>query len=158
MKIFKKIAPILVLAMVLALPIVSFAQGGKINTLEAKSENGNVTINGTASDGVLSVAVFVYDEAGNNLIDVGSAVVNDDKTFTRTVALPDGTYMVKVADYDGGDFTQALTNASAGAQSTPVTVKSSKTDDANNPYMWIAIFGGVVLLSGGAFVYKATRK
>ena len=160
MKLIKKIVPILVLTLVLALPIVSFAANGKVDSLQAKSEGGNVTVTGKATDGVLSVAVFVYDESGSNLLDVGSAVVNNDKTFTRTVALSDGTYLVKVADYDGGDFTSALTNKSANSNGsdTPVTVKSSKTDDANNPYLWIAVFGAALVVSGGTFVYKVTRK
>ena len=96
-RIIRRIVPILVMAMILALPMVSFAANGRVTDLESKSQNGIVTINGKSSE-ALSVAIFVYDESGQNLLDVGSAVVNDDKTFTRTITLPDGKYLVKVAD------------------------------------------------------------
>ena len=157
-RIIRRIVPILVMAMILALPMVSFAANGRVTDLESKSQDGVVTVNGKSSD-ALSVAVFVYDESGQNLLDVGSAVVNDDKTFTRTITLPDGKYLVKVADYEGGDFAQTITTTSASSSNgtDPVAVKSSKTDDTNNPYLWIAIFVGTFLLGGGVIVYRVTR-
>ncbi|MBQ9391674.1 MAG: hypothetical protein IJU02_05740 [Lachnospiraceae bacterium] len=157
-RIIRRIVPILVMAMILALPMVSFAANGRVTDLESKSQNGIVTINGKSSE-ALSVAIFVYDESGQNLLDVGSAVVNDDKTFTRTITLPDGKYLVKVADYEGGDFAQTITTTSASSSNgtDPVAVKSSKTDDMNNPYLWIGIIGGTLLVGSGVIVYRITR-
>ncbi len=157
MKLFKKILPILVFTFVLVLPTVAFAADGKVDSLQAKSDDGKLTVTGKASGDVLSVAVLVYDESGKNLIDVGSTVVNDDKTFTRVVALPNGTYTVKAADYDGGDFTQALAKEESPTDDT-IPDKTPGTADYSNPYLWITVFGVAVAVSGGAFVYKLCKQ
>lgn len=159
-RVIRRIIPILVMTMILVLPIVSFAEGGKVSELEATSQDGVVSINGKASD-ALSVAVFVYDESGKNLLDVGSTVVNDNKTFTRKVELSDGKYLVKVADYEGGDFASVLTGSTLSQANNDdrgtVKVTSPKTGDMNNSYLWIAIFGTSLLIGVGAVVYKITR-
>ena len=46
-RIIRRIVPILVMAMIFALPMVSFAANGRVTDLESKSQNGIVTINGT---------------------------------------------------------------------------------------------------------------
>lgn len=74
-----------------------------ISTLNIVNNGNKLTVSGTAEDGVHAVAVLVY--SGDNLAHMETCPATNsayscmlDKTFE------DGDYVVKVADYDGGDY------------------------------------------------------
>lgn len=118
-KIIRNILPALALALILIMP-GDKTMAGTIASIDAGVKDGTVTVSGTADSGVLSVAIFVYDEAGENMLQIKSVAVASDQKYSEDFKLSDGKYLVKAADYDGGKFAE-----------TTVTVGESKEDDKN---------------------------
>ncbi|MDD6633659.1 MAG: hypothetical protein PUE83_12505 [Lachnobacterium sp.] len=118
-KIISNILPALALALILIMP-GDKTMAGTIASIDAGVKDGTVTVSGTADSGVLSVAIFVYDEAGENMLQMKSVAVASDQKYSEDFKLSDGKYLVKAADYDGGKFAE-----------TTVTVGESKEDDKN---------------------------
>lgn len=118
-KIIRNILPALALALILIMP-GDKAMAGTIASIDAGVKDGTVTVSGTADSGVLSVAIFVYDEAGENMLQMKSVAVASDQKYSEDFKLSDGKYLVKAADYEGGKFAE-----------TTVTVGESKEDDKN---------------------------
>lgn len=118
-KIIRNILPALALALILIMP-GDKTMAGTIASIDAGVKDGTVTVSGTADSGVLSVAIFVYDEAGENMLQMKSVAVASDQKYSEDFKLSDGKYLVKAADYDGGKFAE-----------TTVTVGESKEDDKN---------------------------
>ena len=118
-KIIRNILPALALALILIMP-GDKTMAGTIASIDASVKDGTVTVSGTADSGVLSVAIFVYDEAGENMLQMKSVAVTSDQKYSEDFKLSDGKYLVKAADYEGGKFAE-----------TSVTVGESKEDDKN---------------------------
>lgn len=118
-KIIRNILPALALALILIMP-VDKTMAGTIASIDTSVKDGTVTVSGTADSGVLSVAIFVYDEAGENMLQMKSVAVASDQKYSEDFKLSDGKYLVKAADYEGGKFAE-----------TTVTVGESKDDDKN---------------------------
>lgn len=118
-KIIRNILPALALALILIMPGDN-TMAGTIASIDAGVKDGTVTVSGTADSGVLSVAIFVYDEAGENMLQMKSVAVASDQKYSEDFKLSDGKYLVKAADYEGGKFAE-----------TTVTVGESKEDDKN---------------------------
>lgn len=118
-KIIRNILPALAFALILIMP-GNKTMAGTIASIDASVKDGTVTVSGTADSGVLSVAIFVYDEAGENMLQMKSVAVDSDQKYSEGFKLSDGKYLVKAADYEGGKFAE-----------TTVTVGESKEDDKN---------------------------
>lgn len=118
-KIIRNILPALALVLILVMP-GDKTMAGTIASIDASVKDGTVTVSGTADSGVLSVAIFVYDEAGENMLQMKSVAVASDQKYSEDFKLSDGKYLVKAADYEGGKFAE-----------TTVTVGESKEDDKN---------------------------
>ncbi|MBQ9017311.1 hypothetical protein IJ103_03685 [Candidatus Saccharibacteria bacterium] len=100
------------LAIFVTLAIAAFGTAGRtiakdIKTLNAEIADGTISISGTAEAGTLAVAILVYDEAGSELLAMETASVSDENLYYAEISLADGTYLGKVADYDGGDYKTA---------------------------------------------------
>ncbi len=130
----KKIATILtslVLSLMVFVPGVS-ALNKKVLTMTAEVTGSNVAVNGTTEDGMLAVAVSVYKADGTTLVTVESASVTSN-AFTHTLTLTDGTYIIRVADYDGGDFIgQTVVVGDGEAEAEGSTVGSPDTGYKTN--------------------------
>ena len=118
-KIIRNILPALALALILIMP-GDKTMAGTIASIDASVKDGTVTVSGPADSGVLSVAIFVCDEAGENMLQMKSVAVASDQKYSEDFKLSDGKYLVKAADYEGGKFAE-----------TTVTVGESKEDDKN---------------------------
>ncbi|MDO4199787.1 MAG: hypothetical protein Q4D57_03455 [Clostridia bacterium] len=70
------------------------------------SKNGNsIIVSGKTEEGMLAVAVAVYDKSGKKLVTMRTAGVDDSNSYeSSTIELSDGKYVVKVADYNGGKY------------------------------------------------------
>lgn len=101
----KKVIAGFVAALALAAMIVPAATRAKdIKTINASEANGKISISGTAEAGTLAVAIMVYDEAGSELVAMKTAAVSDENLYYSDITLAEGTYVVKVADYEGGNY------------------------------------------------------
>ena len=97
------------------------AQAGTITSVNAEAGDNQFTVSGEAGTGVLSVVIFVYNSTGENLLQMESVAIDSNHGYKDTFKAEAGTYVVKVADYEGGAFSE-----------TSVTVDSSNASDNNN--------------------------
>ena len=129
-KIIRNILPVLALAFILIMP-GNKAMAGTIASIETSVKDGTVTVSGTADSGVLSVAIFVYDEAGENMLQMKSVAVDSDRKYSENFKLSDGKYLVKAADYEGGKFVE--TRATVGENKSDDKNPNNKNPDNKNP-------------------------
>lgn len=103
-----KLVIALTIALAFAAVATPFTTSAKdIKTINATYESGKIAVSGTAEAGTLAVAVMIYDEKGVDLLAFETAAVSDENLYYTEVEMTEGKYLVKVADYDGGDFKTA---------------------------------------------------
>ena len=100
----------------------SSVYAGTVNSIDAKENGGKITVSGTVDSSVYAVAVVVY--SGNNLEYMKTANVNTDRTYNTELEkkFDEGTYEVRVADYNGGEYKTV---------SVEVKKESATTDNTN---------------------------
>ena len=137
---------IIVLFSVLIAPKVLAAN---VLTLEASESNtGIITVKGSAESSVMAVAINIYEEDGTTFITQRSVQVNDDNTFEFNEAFEAKKYVIKVADYDGGNFIEKSIspNSEESNETTP--------DTSDNVIAYIIIGTLSIILLTGLAVYK----
>lgn len=83
----------------------------KITSINANINNTTIAINGTVEPGMLAAQIIVYDEKGENVIVMQSTDVAADNTFSAIITVPQSAnYIVKAADYDGGEYSVVAIN------------------------------------------------
>jgi hypothetical protein len=108
----KRLALILALAVIL-INITPYGAAfaipeNNILSLSASYSGGKVSIRGTTSPNVLAVAVLLYDTDGTTLLRMKTfGVTNGAFSGDLDVKLAYGTYTVRAADYEGGDYATA---------------------------------------------------
>lgn len=100
-----------------------------IVTVSATGNSTSATVSGTAENGVTAVAIMVYDSTGTNLVIMESVSVSDNHTFNDTINLASGSYLIKVADYEGGTYSE--TNVTVAASNTPSGENGSGSEGGN---------------------------
>lgn len=147
--------------------MVFFATSGtveamNITSVNATASNGKITVSGTAEAGTLACAVMVYDKTGENLVGMETCGVADDNTFSYTLDMEfaNGTYVIKVADYDGGNYTTTNVTVSNETETTTQTEETSEPNEApqsgdtNNRI----ILYSLILISGVGVVLACRKK
>ena len=148
----KKILSILIVLLVVIAPNV-FA--GEIKTADASIDtNGKITVKGTTESSVVAVAVSIHDADGN-FIKVVTGSVNDDDTYEVTADMEAKKYILKVADYHGGNFIEKEVDPSTATNADEVApVNNAPTYDA----ILIAVAIGVASLVGITYSSYSLRK
>ena len=130
-----------------------------VTNLTVTQKDGKLSISGTAEAGMLAAQVVVYDEEEKNIIVMESTPVKDDNTYSIDITVPAATYVVKVADYDGGDY-NSVKVADGETVSSTDTIEAAKSNPATNDHLatYIAVAG--VSLAGivAAIVYLKKKK
>ena len=101
-----------------------------IVTVSATGHSTSATVSGTAENGVTAVAIMVYDSTGTNLVIMESVSVSDNHTFNDTINLASGSYLIKVADYEGGTYSE--TTVTVAASNTPSGENGSGSEGGNS--------------------------
>lgn len=171
------IAVILMLALVIPSSKV-YAANKKVNEVNASQKNGKITVSGSVEDGMLAVAVQVLDSNGK-LVKLETGAVNASNKYSLEIEVPEGTYTVKVADYEGGAFAEkTVTKATDSTEKeedtttkdddnkTEDSAKETKTeneenkkgDNSNNPQTGDTIKNTFVVLGAAIVVLALTFK
>lgn len=97
----------LVFALTFVIPVKSqyvYASDDEITKVEVEKKSGKMVISGKVQSNVLAVAIAVYDESGENLVIMKTIAVDDENEFYDVIEIKNGSYIVKVANYEGGAF------------------------------------------------------
>lgn len=168
MRSLKKSIVTIMAGIMIFLAASSTIEAKNITSVNATAANGKITVSGTAEAGTLACAVLVYDETETNLLSMETCGVAADNTYSYTLGMKfaNGTYVVKVADYDGGSYTTAKVtvsgSTSAGTetqvpsetQASSETKVSPKTGDVNP----IAGVFTLILIAGAGVVLTSKKK
>ena len=120
----KKIS-LFIVSILLIIPFTVSAAEYKVVELNASSENTTIKYDGTMEAGSTAVMCKLYDSSSNELDYFSSAV--DNTKFNGTFTAPkDGEYIVKCANYEGGDLKEATVTVGS---TTSKTSKNPKTGD-----------------------------
>ena len=119
----KKVLSILILLLVFPFAV----KAANVKTFDAKLEDGVITVSGTTEDDVYAVAITVYDKNGEALIAMQSTAVDENLKFTDEIVVSkDDEYIVKSANYEGGDY---LTVTVGEPSKYDVVAKDSTKED-----------------------------
>ena len=129
----KKVLMTMVMIMTLCLTLVHNpikAEAGNVASLNVTATDEAINVSGTMDSGVVAAAIFVYAEDGKTLVTMKTTQV-DSGNFSESIALEPGTYTVKVADYDGGEF--ASSDVTVGGKTIPEL--NTEEDLANGDFI-----------------------
>ena len=119
----KKIISLFVLLLVF--PFV--VKAGEVKTLDADINEGVITVSGTTDETVYAVVTTIYDKTGETLIAMQSTSVSESQKFSDEIIVSkDDEYIVKVADYNGGDY---LSETVGEVSKYNVVAKDNTTED-----------------------------
>ena len=101
----KKKLLVLITIFALLVPFIVNASNKNVKSIDATILDGTIHIDGTTDDGVLAVAIMVYDKDERELIKLVTSPVDEDDKFEESIVVSkDDTYVVKAANYDGGEY------------------------------------------------------
>lgn len=120
-----------------------------VKTAEATLDsNGTLTVKGTTPSEMMAVSINIYEEDGTTLVAVRSTQVNDDDTFEFTEKFEAKKYVVKVADYEGGNTIDIAVEPSNS---------NVKTGDSIYNYVIIGIVSVIGIVGTSLFIYKKSK-
>lgn len=130
----------------------------EIKTINATQQNGVVTVNGTTETGMLAATVLVFDSTGTDIVAMKTVPV-DNNSYSTTFALSEDTYVIKVADYDGGDYisksiSPVTTNSSTNTSLLKNNTNNPKTGDNIIFYVCLLVLSIIALISGTLYIRK----
>lgn len=143
------VLPIIALSLVLLIPVMD-VKAANISSLSTEVSNGTLKVSGTAEAGVLATAIMIFDESGTTLVQMETVSVGDDKNFTNTFSIANGTYLVKVADYEGGAFKEEKVTVKDGPAiptATQVVTETKSPKTADSAVWYVLAIGGVAASS-----------
>lgn len=103
-KIFTLLLVLILFSCLFLLPATAAEQN--ILNVTASYSQGSVSISGDAGEGVLAIAMLIYKEDNTLFRLETTGVSNGNFATTIAITLSPGTYTIKVADYEGGPFTE----------------------------------------------------
>ena len=133
------------------IPIISVnvnAATLNVKTINASITDNKISVDGTVDNGVLAVAIMVYEEDGTTLVAMKTTAVDSNDKYSDTIAVTAGKkYIVKAANYDGGTYVTAEVdgtvnnsnnntnneNSNNSNNNTTNTDTSNKVDNTTNP-------------------------
>ena len=108
-KICLVVALMLVFALTFVIPVKSqyvYASDDEITKVEVEEKSGKMIVSGKVHGNILAVAIAVYDESGENLVIMKTTAVDDENEFSDVIEVSNWSYIVKVANYEGGAFVE----------------------------------------------------
>ena len=93
---------VLVLVMFVPSNKVLAVNNKKVISVNVKQENEELIVDGEVEEGMLAVAVQVYNQ-DNQLVKLKTGEVDSNNKYEVTFTLPKASYIIKVADFDGGE-------------------------------------------------------
>lgn len=120
------------------------ATAPKVLTIEASQNSGAINASGTTEAGVLAVAVTVYSEDGSKVVTMKTTDVNDNNEYSSSIEVPNGNYIVRAANYDGGEFVE-----------TKLTVDTAKEENSDSSKKGSPKAGDMFIVYGGIIAVAA---
>ena len=151
-----------ILSIMLSLFIIPFgnvhAESLDVQTINASITDNKISVDGTVDNGVLAVAIMVYEEDGTTLVKMETTSVDSNDKYSDTIVVTAGKkYIVKAANYNGGTYvtTEVETPTPSTNKPTPSVDKptpSAQTGDNSHFVAYSAIM--IIAATGYVFLNK----
>ncbi len=149
----------MILLCLLLTPMQTLAENHTVERMEINVDEGKLTVTGEVT-GVFACAICVYDESGSMLQAMETCQVKADNSFCYTMenSLGAGTYLVAVADYQGGVSLSKMVeikDSSETNQAKP-TATAAKTGDDGIPIL--AACGGFLIAAAALLLFVGRKQ
>lgn len=116
------------------IPFVSVkAEALNVKTIDASITDSQISVNGTVDDGVLAVAILVYEEDGTTLVTMETTSVDSSNKYADTIHVTAGKkYIVKAANYDGGTYVTTEVDGSINNNDNENSNNNGSNSNNNN--------------------------
>lgn len=152
MKKFSKYLLVIMLSL-FVIPFVSVkAASLNVKTINASIINNQLSVDGTVDNGVLAVAILVYEEDGTTLVTMKTTSVDSNDKYSDTIEVTSGKkYVVKSANYDGGTYVTTEVDGTVNNDNE----KNPQTYDGLMTWIILSLLslGGIV----GTIVYRKKK-
>lgn len=134
MKKFSKYLLIIILSLFI-IPIISVnvnAATLDVKTINASITNNKISVDGTVNNGVLAVAIMVYEEDGTTLVKMETTSVDSNDKYSDIIDVTAGKkYIVKAANYDGGTYVTAEVDGTVNNSNNNTNNENSNNSNNN---------------------------
>lgn len=139
---------LVIFTLLFAIPICTLAIEPKVLTVITSSSGSTVNYEGTTEEGVVAVMCKIYDSKDEE-VDILSVEVDENKFAGSFSSVPNGSYVVRCAKYEGGDIEEAK-----------VVVNNTTNPNTNDAGILksVIIFGVSIIGVISGIVYLIKRK
>lgn len=148
-----------ILSIMLSLFIIPFgnvhAESLDVQTINASITDNKISVDGTVDNGVLAVAIMVYEEDGTTLVKMETTSVDSNDKYSDTIVVTAGKkYIVKAANYNGGTYvtTEVETPTPSTNKPTPSVDKptpSAQTGDNSH----FVVYSAIMIMAATGYVF-----
>lgn len=148
-----------ILSIMLSLFIIPFgnvhAESLDVQTINASITDNKISVDGTVDNGVLAVAIMVYEEDGTTLVKMETTSVDSNDKYSDTIVVTAGKkYIVKAANYNGGTYvtTEVETPTPSTNKLTPSVDKptpSAQTGDNSH----FVVYSAIMIMAATGYVF-----
>ena len=148
-----------ILSIMLSLFIIPFgnvhAESLDVQTINASITDNKISVDGTVDNGVLAVAIMVYEENGTTLVKMETTSVDSNDKYSDTIVVTAGKkYIVKAANYNGGTYvtTEVETPTPSTNKPTPSVDKptpSAQTGDNSH----FVVYSASMIMAATGYVF-----
>ena len=139
----KKNIILFIAALIIAIIPLSFVRAAEVKTLYIYQDVKDIVIKGSTDENVMAVSIEIYNEDETEFIKKLVVYVSDDYKYETRINIDNGTYTIKVADYDGGEYKESSfkkedpfnDTVPAATEETPDTTKTPETSDKIFAYL-----------------------
>lgn len=147
----KKLSKYLLVIM-LSLFIIPFvnvhAASPNVKTIDASISGNTISVEGTVENGVLAVAILVYEEDGTTLVTMETTSVDSNNEYSDTIDVTAGKkYIVKAANYDGGTYVIAEVDGRTNNNNNNSNNSNNSNNNSNesNPETYYEIMTWILI-------------
>ena len=155
-----------ILSIMLSLFIIPFgnvhAESLDVQTINASITDNKISVDGTVDNGVLAVAIMVYEEDGTTLVKMETTSVDSNDKYSDTIVVTAGKkYIVKAANYNGGTYvtTEVETPTPSTNKPTPSVDKPTPSVDKPTPSAQtgdnshFVVYSAIMIMAATGYVF-----
>lgn len=148
-----------ILSIMLSLFIIPFgnvhAESLDVQTINASITDNKISVDGIVDNGVLAVAIMVYEEDGTTLVKMETTSVDSNDKYSDTIVVTAGKkYIVKAANYNGGTYvtTEVETPTPSTNKPTPSVDKPTPSAQTGDNSHFVA-YSAIMIMAATGYVF-----
>lgn len=148
-----------ILSIMLSLFIIPFvnvhAESLDVQTINASITDNKISVDGTVDNGVLAVAIMVYEEDGTTLVKMETTSVDSNDKYSDTIVVTAGKkYIVKAANYNGGTYVTTEVETPTPSTNKPTSSVDKPTPSAQTgDNSHFVVYSAIMIMAATGYVF-----